>query len=467
MTRSSMQAPTRPSMQVTDPETGAIVGEVPRQGPAEAIAALERAAQARAAMTALSAHARADILLSAADGLIAGSEAAAMLIAREGIKTITEARGEVDRAAGVLRLSAEAARTRAGVLIPFDQHPGGTDRTGWSAPIPIGVVLGITPFNDPLNLVAHKLGPAIAAGCPMILKPHEATPLSALLLVDLLRDGLPPGAIEVVTGHGVDLVPPLLADDRIRLISFTGGLATGRKIAKAAGLTRLVMELGSNCATLVMADADLDRAARSCVSGAVAAAGQNCLHVQRIIAHREIYADLRERLVAGFAAVHVAPKLDRTSDMGCMIDAVAARRVQGFTDAAIAGGARLLAGGTTDGVRVAPTLIETVPDDDPLHRDEVFGPVTILIAAEDLDDAIARANAAPFGLQGAIFTNDLAQARRAIDGLDVGAVMVNDSTDYRLDAMPFGGTKHSGLGREGIASAVATMSEPKVACFRW
>ena len=333
--------------------------------------------------------------------------------------------------------------------------------------MPIGVVLGITPFNDPLNLVAHKLGPAVAAGCPMILKPHEATPLSALLLVELLKDGLPHGAIEVLTGHGADLVPPLLTDDRIRMASFTGGLTTGRKIAAAAGLTRLVMELGSNCATLVMADADLDLAAASCVSGAIAASGQNCLHVQRIIAQKAIYADLRDRLTAGFEAVRIRPKLDETSEMGCMIATFAAARVQGFVDAAVTGGGHVLSGGQRDGVHVAPTLIETVDDTDPLHRDEVFGPVTVLSVAEDLDDANARANAAPFGLQGAIFTRDLAKARTAIDRRDVGAVMINDSTDYRLDAMPFGGTKQSGLGREGVACAVASMSEPKVACFRW
>ncbi|MEM9012392.1 MAG: aldehyde dehydrogenase family protein [Pseudomonadota bacterium] len=458
---------TRREMQVTDPETGAIVGQVPRQDGSDAIAALDRASGARGAMAALPAYARADALYAAAERLAAKAETAADLIAREGIKTITEARGEVQRAVGVLRLSAEAAHSHAGALIPFDQHPGGAGRTGWAAPMPIGVVLAITPFNDPLNLVAHKLGPAIAAGSPVVLKPHEATPLSALMLVDLLRDGLPPGAIEVLTGHGSDLIPPLLADERIRLVSFTGGLATGRKIARAAGLTRLIMELGSNCATLVMEDADLDRAAAACVSGAVAAAGQNCLHVQRIIAHRAIYTEVRDRLVAGFAAVRVGPKLDGQSQMGCMIDRAAADRVQGFTDGARARGARILAGGTTDGVHVIPTLIENVSDEDPLHWDEVFGPVTILVAADDLPSAIARANASPFGLQAAIFTNDLTQARQAIEGLDVGAVMVNDSTDYRLDAMPFGGTGQSGLGREGIASAVAEMSEPKVACFRW
>ncbi|MEM9321123.1 MAG: aldehyde dehydrogenase family protein, partial [Pseudomonadota bacterium] len=430
-------------MPVTDPETSEHVGEVLRLTAKDAVAALDRASKARADMAALPIHARADILDIAADKLVAKAEAAANLIAREGVKTIIEARGEVRRAAGVLRLSAEAARGQDGSLIPFDQHPNGTNRTGWAAPMPIGVVLGITPFNDPLNLVAHKLGPAVAAGCPMILKPHEATPLSALLLVDLLRDSLPRGGVEVLTGHGADLVPPLLADDRIRMVSFTGGLTTGRKIAAAAGLTRLVMELGSNCATLVMADADLDLATASCVSGAIAASGQNCLHVQRIIAQKEVYADLRDRLTAGFDAVRIRPKLDETSQMGCMIDACAAARVQGFVDAAVIGGGHVLSGGQRDGVHVAPTLIETVDDTDPLHRDEVFGPVTVLSVAEDLDDAIARANAAPFGLQGAIFTHDLAQARTAIDRLDVGAVMINDSTDYRLDAMPFGGTKQS------------------------
>ncbi len=454
-------------MVVTDPETGETVGTVPRLTARDALSALDRADGARAEIAALPTRTRMAALSSVATKLEEAAESVATLIAREGVKTINEARSEVARAVETLRLSAEAARRLSGETIRFDQYPSGIGRTGWSEPVPIGVVLGITPFNDPLNLVAHKVGPAIAAGCPILLKPHAETPLSANWLVNRLADQLPDGAVQILTGHGSEIVPPLLADDRVRLVSFTGGLETGRRIAAAAGLTRLVMELGSNCATIVMDDADISRAAEACVSGAVAAAGQNCLHVQRIIAHRAVMSDLRERLADGFRSTIVGPKRDERSQMGCLIDEKSARRVHATARHAIESGARLLAGGTRDGVAVAPTLLEHVDAADPLLKDEVFGPITVLIAVDNLDEAIDVANATPFGLQAGLFTQRLEHAQKAIRTLDVGAVIVNDSTDYRLDAMPFGGTGHSGIGREGVGAAIATMTEPKVACFRW
>ncbi|MGD1888726.1 MAG: aldehyde dehydrogenase family protein [Cohaesibacteraceae bacterium] len=455
------------SMDVTDPETGEIVGTVARHNQREADAALDRADRARSAMADLPTHMRMKALKLAASELEVESETIAALIAREGIKTITEARSEVARAIETLTLCAEAARSLTGQTIRFDQYPTGMGRTGWAEPIPLGVVLGITPFNDPLNLVAHKVGPAVAAGCPIILKPHEATPLSALWLCDALAAHLPEGAIEVLTGHGAELIPPLLADDRVRLVSFTGGLETGRKIAAAAGVTRLVMELGSNCATIVMDDADLDLAGDACLSGAIAAAGQNCLHVQRIIAQREIYPKLRDRLADRFKAVVTGPKSDVRTQMGCMIDEASALRVETMGQNAVGGGAVELAGGLRDGVQHRPTLLEKLDANDPILHDEVFGPITALLPADDFDDSVAQANATPFGLQAAIFTNRLDVAHQAVRRLDVGTVIVNDSTDYRLDAMPFGGTGQSGLGREGVASAVAAMCEAKVASFRW
>lgn len=454
-------------MDVSDPETGEKVGTVARHTAQDARAALDRAYAARHAIADMSTHARMAALTSVAAKLENEAQSVATLIAREGVKTITEARSEVARTCETLRLSAEAARNLTGQTIRFDQYPSGRQRTGWAEPVPVGVVLAITPFNDPLNLVAHKVAPAIASGCPILLKPHEATPLSALWLCDALAEHLPSGAIEVLTGLGTDIVPPLLADDRVRLVSFTGGLATGRKIAAAAGLTQLVMELGSNCATIIMDDADLDQAADACLSGAIAASGQNCLHVQRIIAHQGVMPRLRERLVEGFGAVITGPKLDERSQIGCMINEAAATRVQAMTDGALGSGARLLAGGTRSTVHILPTLLDNVHAADPVLNDEVFGPVTALLPARDIDEAVSLANATQFGLQAAIFTHRLDHAHKAVRDLDAGTVIVNDSTDYRLDAMPFGGTGMSGIGREGVTSAVATMSQPKVACFRW
>ncbi|MEM1288613.1 MAG: aldehyde dehydrogenase family protein [Pseudomonadota bacterium] len=455
------------SMEVTDPETGSIVGSVPLHTAVDSMQALDRASAARPAMADLPTHSKMAALHGVASRLETEAEHVAHLIASEGVKTITEAGSEVKRAAETLRLSAEAARDLRGETIRFDQYPSGVGRTGWAEPTPVGVIVGITPFNDPLNLVAHKLGPAVAAGCPIILKPHEATPLSALWLADALGEHLPHGAIEVLTGYGGDLVPPLLADERIRLVSFTGGLATGRKIAQAAGVTRLVMELGSNCATIIMDDADLDLTVDACVSGAIAAAGQNCIHVQRVIVERGVYRRVRDRLAERFSSVVTGSKHDPDTEMGCMIDEGSAKRVDAIASEAIRAGATALASRPRDGVFCHPTLLENPDANDPILTDEVFGPITALVAAEDIDDAIQQANATPFGLQGAIFTQRLDDAQKAVKALDVGAVMVNDSTDYRLDAMPFGGTGLSGLGREGVTSAVQAMTEPKVACFRW
>lgn len=300
-----------------------------------------------------------------------------------------------------------------------------------------------------------------------LLKPHERTPLSALKLADAFSHaGLPAGVLQVLTGDGRELGPALLGDDRVRLVSFTGGVEAGRRVAALAGLRRLEMELGGNCPTLVLGDADLDRAAAACISGAFWAAGQNCLHVQRIIADRSVYEPFRDRLRQLAAGIRLGPKLDEATDMGCLIDAVAAERVERLLASAVQDGARVVAGGNRRGTTgFEPTLVEGVPEDHPLMMTEVFGPVTVLAAAHSFEDAVERANATDYGLQAAVFTRDLGLAHEAVRRLEAGAVMVNDSTDYRTDAMPFGGVKLSGLGREGARSAVLAMTEPKVACF--
>lgn len=451
---------------VYDPQDDSVVGEVACFTINEARAAMDRAVLARPAMQCLSAFDRSTILEKAAITLADDGENRARLIAREGVKTINEARNEVSRAVNTLRLSAQAAIDIHGETIPFNAHPNGAHRYGWWTPEPIGVVLAITPFNDPLNLVAHKLGPAIAAGCPILLKPHEATPLSALALADdLYKAGLPPGALEVVTGDGATLGPPLVSDARTALVSFTGGLNTGRAIASTAGLTRLTMELGSNCSTIIMEDANLDKAAEACLSGMIAAAGQNCLHVQRIVVCRNIAEQLRERLVAGLTSVQLGSKLNEATDMGCMISSYASLRVSTMIKNAIVNGARVLIGGSHVGTHMPPVLLDRVHKDDPIRQKEVFGPVTALIEVDNFDEAIAVSNETPFGLQAAIFTSNLAHAHAAVKHLDAGTILINESTDYRLDAMPFGGTRNSGIGREGVSQMVKSLMEPKVACF--
>jgi glyceraldehyde-3-phosphate dehydrogenase (NADP+) len=453
-------------MEVRDPQDGRVVGAVPRAGLADVGFALSGAEKARAVARRMPAHARAEVLGRAAGLVAERREDFARTIATEGVKTIREARKEAARCAETLRLSAEEARRLGGDVVPFDQALGGEGRVGYWTREPVGVVVAITPFNDPLNLVAHKVGPAVAAGNAMVLKPHEKTPLSALKLVGVLEEaGLPEGVLRILTGDGAEIGPALVSDRRVRMVSFTGGTRTGEAIARQAGLKRLAMELGSNCPTIVMGDADLDLAAPAIVSGAFWAAGQNCLHVQRVLVHESLYEEARRRLVGGAEALRVGDKLDERTDVGPLIDEANAVRVERTVGEAVSAGARLLTGGTREGTFYAPTILESVPTRTTLYREEVYGPVTVLEGFGSYEEAVARANGVDYGLQAAIFTRDVNLALRAVRDLECGAVIVNDGTDYRIDAMPFGGVKGSGLGREGVRFAIEEMTELKLACF--
>lgn len=452
------------SFEVLDPQDGSLVDVVPAGRGADMREAI--AAAARAVETRLSIHDRMSILSGAADRIAADPESFAVTIAREGIKTIREARLEVNRCVDTLRISAEEARRLHGETVNFDQRAGNESRFGYWVREPVGVIGAITPFNDPLNLVAHKLGPAIAGGNAVILKPDSKTPLSGIRLVEALHDaGAPDGTVQVVTGAGRRVGRTLATDPRVRMISFTGGLETGEEVVRDAGLKKISMELGSNCPVIVMDDAQLDAAVDACVSGAFWAAGQNCLHVQRLFVHEAIYDTFRARFVSGAEAYVVGDKLEESTDMGPLIDEAAAIRVETAVQSALAAGATLLTGGKRNGTFMEPTVLEGVSAIAPLSCEEVYGPVTVLYRFTDIEAAIRRANATDYGLQAAVFTASLATARRAADGLDFGGVMINDSTDFRVDAMPFGGRKRSGLGREGVRFAVEEMTEPKVVCF--
>lgn len=456
----------RECMEIRDPENGQTVGLVPKATEAQAMQAVDNALRALPSARTMPVHRRADILRCAAAAVESSLETFARLIASEGIKTIREARAEVKRCVCTLRLCAEEARQLTGETIAFDQGIGSEQRSGYYQYQPAGVIFAITPFNDPLNLVAHKVGPAIAAGNTVILKPHEQTPFSALLLARaLVEAGLPSGVLQVLTGVGQEIGPAILARKEIRVVSYTGGYETGERIARLAGIKRLEFELGSNCATLVMNDADLDVAAERCVSGAYWAAGQNCLHVQRIVVDRRVYDPFRRRFLARAAGVVCGPKLSESSDMGCLVSEAAAQRIDALMRSGTDEGGRILLGGDRTGTRMSPTVFEGLPDAHPLLVDEIYGPVTALVPCDGMADAIRLANHSPFGLQAGIFTRSLDRARAAIDALDVGAVMINDSTDYRLDSMPFGGIKPSGSGREGVRFSMRAMSETKVVCF--
>lgn len=449
---------------VRDPEDGSEVGRVPVATEADVEQAVVAANRVRAEP--LAAHRRIEVLRRAAGILHERRRDLAETIAREGIKTITEATKEVSRAIETLTISSEEARRVTGETISFDQVPAGEGRLGFTIREPIGVVAAITPFNDPLNLVAHKAGPALAAGNAVIVKPDSKTPLSALLLAEAITEaGLESGWLQVLTGHGRVIGQGLAAHPQVDMVSFTGGLVAGKAIMQAVGIKRVTMELGANCPVIIHRDADLPLALERTTSGAFWAAGQNCLHVQRVYVHRELADDFTEGFIKSASEIRVGPKLDPQTEMGPLIDEQAAERVELIVREAVGSGAEILTGGERQGSFFQPTVLSNVAGDARAVTEEIYGPVTVVDSYETLDEAITKANTGIHGLQGAVFTRDTATAFRVATRLRVGGVMINDSTDFRIDAMPFGGTKLSGIGREGVRSAIEEMTEPKVVCF--
>ncbi len=454
------------TLEILDPGSERVLATVPMATRQDALRAVAMAEDGAKTARRLPTHERMRILQAAAERLCSQAEEASILIAQESSKTIREARKEVHRCVDTLRLSAEEARRIGGETIRFDQMPGNGSRRGYWERGPVGMITAITPFNDPLNLVAHKLGPAIATGNAVILKPSNETPLSALYLAQILFEvGLPGGMLSVITGQADEIGDILVADPRIRMISFTGGLKTGTYIAHQAGLKKLAMELGSNSPSIILADADLEQAVDATVSGGFWAAGQNCLGVQRVFIEAVVYESVKDRIVARTGGIRVGDKLDKNTDMGPLINRREARRIEEWVDQAKRAGAEVLTGGHRDGTFYAPTVLDRVPDDALVLQEEIFGPVISLIPIRSLAEAIRMANRVDYGLQAGVFTQNIKKAFEAIEALDVGGVMINDTSDYRIDAMPFGGVKGSGLGREGVPFTAEAMTEPKVVCF--
>jgi len=451
---------------VVDPQTGARVDDVPRADVADAERAVLAARTGGAQMRALPTHERIRILREAAERIDADADAFADLLTHEATKPHADARREVRRCAELLRLSAEEARRVAGETVRFDQEPRGAGRVGYVDRVPAGLTVAVIPFNDALALAAHKAGPAIAAGVPLIVKPSLLAPLSVLRFAAVMLDsGLPSHALQVLTGDA-DVSHALVTDDETRVVWFTGGTATGEAIARAVGLKRLVMELGANSPVIVRADGNLELAAAAVTSGAFANAGQNCLGVQRVYVERGAYEAFTSALSEATAKFVMGDKWAASTDVGPMISEQAARRIEAWVEEARAGGAQVRCGGRRDGAYYAPTVLTDVPADARVVREEVFGPVVSIFAVDDLDEAIRAANDVPHGLQAGIFTSDLDSAFRAVHELQAGAVAVNDSSDFRIDTTPFGGVKRSGLGREGIRWAVEELTEPKVVSLR-
>jgi glyceraldehyde-3-phosphate dehydrogenase (NADP+) len=451
---------------VRNPFNGEVIGEVAKAGRPE----LERAADAtvRAFETTrrLSSGARHSMLQAASGGLIRRKEEIARTIALEAGKPIKLARGEVDRAAHTFSASADEARRIGGEVIPLDVTAATEGRLGLTRRFPLGPVLAITPFNFPLNLTAHKLAPALAAGNPFVHKPASATPLTALLLGEILLEaGAPPEAVSVLPAASSD-AERLVADDRFRLLTFTGSPDVGWRLREKAGRKRVLLELGGNAAVVIHEDADLERALERMVAGAFAYSGQVCISVQRIYVHEPVYADFARRFVERAKALKLGNPLDEAVDLGPMLDDAAAARVESWVAEALAGGAKALCGARRDGRFYAPTVLTDVSPSMKVHECEVFGPVVNLYPYRDFEEALRQVNDSPFGLQAGLFTRDAGRIFRAFEALEVGGVIVDDAPTFRVDHMPYGGEKASGLGREGVRYAIEEMTQLRLLALK-
>ena len=458
---------TNTDLEVFDKYTGKRVTRVAVADAKAVGKAITAAYKAREAMAAFPPGARREVLEHCVRRFEERREELALALCIEAGKPIADARGEVTRLIDTFRIAAGEATRIGGDVLELQISERTVGYRGMVKRVPIGVCSLITPFNFPLNLVAHKVAPAIAAGCPFVLKPALKTPIGALIIAGILAEtDLPAGAFSVVTCSDED-ASPLVEDDRIALLSFTGGLI-GWDLKARAGRKKVVLELGGNAACIVDADPGvaLDEVVKRLVSGAYYQSGQSCIGVQRIYAHADIHDALRRKLKAAVGKLRMGDPRDEETFIGPMIDEEAAIRVEDWIAKARKAGAKKLAGGEREGNMLPAWLLEKVPHDSDLYRKEAFGPVAFIEPFEDFDDALAAVNDSEFGLQAGVFTARLDHAMRAWDRLDVGGVVVGDIPSFRVDNMPYGGVKLSGLGREGVRYAIEDMTEQRLLVIR-
>ena len=415
----------------------------------------------------LPAYERGRILRDISAGIKARREELGRLIALEAGKPIRDALVEVDRAALTFRLGAEEAERMHGEVIPLDLLPSSKDRVGITRRFPIGPIAGISPFNFPLNLAAHKLAPAIASGNPIVLKPPSKDPLTMLTVAEIIDGvGVPEGSVSILPMTR-ELGDRMVEDDRFKLLTFTGSPSVGWRMKERAGKKKVVLELGGNAGVIVDKSADLDWAVKRTLVGAFSYAGQVCISVQRMFVHAEIWDAFMGKFVEGARALKVGDPLDATTDVGPMVDANAAARTQRWVDEALAMGGKALLGGHADGSYFPPTILTDVPIHAQVCSNEAFAPLVVAFPFTELGDAVRQVNDSFFGLQTGVFTNDLGAAWSAFGELEVGGVIVNDVPTYRIDHMPYGGVKDSGLGREGLRWAMDDMTELRIMVLAW
>ena len=451
------------TMDVLNPYDGSVVDTVPRGTAADVDRALDSAVRGARVMAGLTGFERYELLHRTADLIAGNAEDLATSLTREEGKIISEARLEVERAAEIMYLSAEEAKRLDGEVIPLDGGPGVKGKFGFTMRVPCGVVAAVTPFNFPLHLVCHKVGPALAGGNAVVVKPASDTPLMALRLVELLLEaGVPEEAVHCVTGSGAEIGDALVSDPRVRKISFTGSRDIGERICKQAGIKKVTMELGSNAPVIVMPDADMEKVRTVIPQTAFANAGQVCISTQRVIAPAPVYDELVETLVPAVAALSTGDPLDPATSVGPMIRESDAARVGNWIDEAVGEGAELLVGGGRSGQLFEPTLLAGVSPEMRVSCEELFGPAMGVTRVDDVDQAIELANDSIYGLSAAIFTQDIDTAMRFARSVDSGNIHINWGSQWRTDLMPYGGLKDSGMGKEGPKYAVEEMTEYKL-----
>lgn len=452
--------------EVTNPFDGSVIDTVPLGTAADVETAVASATRGASVMKGISAFDRYTILSRAVDLIRERREDLATTIAKEEGKVIGEARTEVDRCIQTITWSAEEGKRLRGETIPLDASPGNATKFGFTVRVPVGVVVAISPFNFPLNLVAHKVGPALAAGNAVIIKPASDTPLSALKLTQVLLDaGVPAEAVQCLTGAGGAIGDALVSHPGVRKVTFTGSQEVGAHIAKTAGLKKVTMELGSNSPLIVMPDADLEKVAAATVASGYSNAGQVCISTQRVIVDGKVYGDYLDALKPLVEAIPAGDPLRDEVKLGPMVRERDAERVHSWIQEAVSSGARVVTGGERQGAMLSPAILADVTPDMRVVKDELFGPAVAVARSGDIEEAIRFANDTRYGLAAAIFTENIEWAMRFALEVDSGNLNINGGTSFRADLMPYGGLKDSGLGKEGPPYAIQEMTELKMVIF--
>ena len=451
---------------VVNPFNGQVFDTVPRGSVEDVQTAIASADRGAKVMAAMSGYQRYEILTRAVGLMRERVDDLGRTITMEEGKIIGEGLGEAERAIQTMTGSAEEAKRLSGEVVPLDGAPTWTGQLGFTLRVPCGVVAAISPFNFPLNLVAHKVGPALAAGNAVIIKPASDTPLSALKLTEILVEaGVPAEAVQCVTGPGGTIGDALVADDRVRKVTFTGSRDVGEHICRTAGLKKVTMELGSNSPLIVMPDADMEKVVAGTVASGFSNAGQVCISAQRILTNERVYGDYLDALTEGVKGLSTGDPLDGTVKMGPMVRPQDAVRVNEWVTEAVAGGARTVVGGEYEGSMHAPTVVADVSPEMRISCDELFGPAVAVTPFSDIDEAIAMANDTNYGLSAAIFTQNIDWAMKFAREVDSGNLMINSGPQWRADLMPYGGVKDSGMGKEGPRYAVQEMTELKMVIY--